>query len=150
MFMTMVYQHNGYFFAHYKLSYFLFEILRRLHSDCPLITKFTLLRPINRGNQETEASSSERAQQSRNFTQQWRPGLPAQTFCLSQSWPLQLPASEDLDRLKGTVTPVLNYIVKNYSMKAYGKWKHSSTILDLGTRWRWTVRFTPMLLSSWG
>jgi hypothetical protein len=32
-------------------------------------------------------------------------------------------------------------------MKAYGEWKYSSTILDLGTRWEWSLscpyRFTP-------
>jgi hypothetical protein len=32
-------------------------------------------------------------------------------------------------------------------MKTYGEWRYSSTILDLGTRWKWTGsrpgRFTP-------
>jgi hypothetical protein len=27
-----------------------------------------------------------------------------------------------------------------------GEWRHSSTILDLGTRWRWVVSFTPQPL----
>jgi hypothetical protein len=28
-------------------------------------------------------------------------------------------------------------------MKTYGEWRYSSTILDLGTSWRWVVSFTP-------
>jgi hypothetical protein len=31
-----------------------------------------------------------------------------------------------------------------------GKWRYSSTILDLGTRWRLAVRFTPQLHYSQG
>jgi hypothetical protein len=31
-------------------------------------------------------------------------------------------------------------------MKTYGEWRYSSTILDLGTRWRWVVSFTPLPL----
>jgi hypothetical protein len=31
-----------------------------------------------------------------------------------------------------------------------GKWKYNSTILELGTRWRWLVSFMPPLLSFWG
>jgi hypothetical protein len=31
-------------------------------------------------------------------------------------------------------------------MKTYGKWRYSSTILDLGTSWRWVVSFTPLPL----
>jgi hypothetical protein len=27
-----------------------------------------------------------------------------------------------------------------------GEWRYSTTILDLGTRWRWTVSFTPLSL----
>jgi hypothetical protein len=29
-------------------------------------------------------------------------------------------------------------------------WRYSSTILDLGTRWRWVVNFTPLPLYPWG
>jgi hypothetical protein len=31
-----------------------------------------------------------------------------------------------------------------------GKWRYSSTILDLGTRWRWVFSFTPLPLYPWG
>jgi hypothetical protein len=31
---------------------------------------------------------------------------------------------------------VLNFAVKHHTMKEYGEWRYSSTILDLGTRWR--------------
>jgi hypothetical protein len=30
------------------------------------------------------------------------------------------------------------------------EWRYSSTILDLGTRWRWMVSFTPRLLYPQG
>jgi hypothetical protein len=35
-------------------------------------------------------------------------------------------------------------------MKTYGKWSCGSTILDLGTKWRWVVSFTPRPLYSLG
>jgi hypothetical protein len=35
-------------------------------------------------------------------------------------------------------------------MKTYGEWRYSSTILHVGTRWRWTVSFTPLPLSPPG
>jgi hypothetical protein len=35
-------------------------------------------------------------------------------------------------------------------MNTYGEWRHSSTIPDLGTRWRWVVSFTPLSLYSRG
>jgi hypothetical protein len=35
-------------------------------------------------------------------------------------------------------------------MKTYGGWRYSSTILELDTRWRWVVSFTPRLLYSRG
>jgi hypothetical protein len=31
-----------------------------------------------------------------------------------------------------------------------GKWKYGSTIVDLGTRWRWVVRFTPRTIYPLG
>jgi hypothetical protein len=31
-----------------------------------------------------------------------------------------------------------------------GEWRHSSTFLHLGTRWRWVVSFTPLPLYPWG
>jgi hypothetical protein len=31
-----------------------------------------------------------------------------------------------------------------------GEWRYSSTILDLGTRWRWVVSFMPWPLYPWG
>jgi hypothetical protein len=53
----------------------------------------------------------------------------------------------NLNKMCGTV---YEYIKKPvglklslYSMKMYGRWKYSSTILDLGTNWRRVVSFTP-------
>jgi hypothetical protein len=37
-------------------------------------------------------------------------------------------------------------ILKYYTMKTYGEWRYSSTFLDLDTRWRWVVSFTPLPL----
>jgi hypothetical protein len=36
--------------------------------------------------------------------------------------------------------------VKHHAMKTYGEWRYGSTILDLGTRWRSVVSFTPLPL----
>jgi hypothetical protein len=33
--------------------------------------------------------------------------------------------------------------MKNHIMKTYGEWRYSSTIHDLGIRWRWMVSFKP-------
>jgi hypothetical protein len=30
------------------------------------------------------------------------------------------------------------------------EWRYSSTILDLGIRWRWVVSFMPQPFSPWG
>jgi hypothetical protein len=35
------------------------------------------------------------------------------------------------------------YLIRHHAMKTYGEWKYSSTILDLGTRWRQVISFTP-------
>jgi hypothetical protein len=35
-------------------------------------------------------------------------------------------------------------------MKTYGEWRYSSTFLDLGTRWRRVVSFTPLQLLPTG
>jgi hypothetical protein len=35
-------------------------------------------------------------------------------------------------------------------MKRYGVWRYSFTILNLSTRWRWVVGFTPLLLYARG
>jgi hypothetical protein len=35
-------------------------------------------------------------------------------------------------------------------MKTCGEWKYSSTIIDLGTRWKWVVSFMPLPLYPWG
>jgi hypothetical protein len=37
---------------------------------------------------------------------------------------------------------VINQAIKHYVMKTSGKWRYSSTILDLGTRWRLVVGIT--------
>jgi hypothetical protein len=34
-------------------------------------------------------------------------------------------------------------LIKHHAIKTYGEWGYSSTILDLGTRWRWVVGLTP-------
>jgi hypothetical protein len=47
---------------------------------------------------------------------------------------------------KGEVIPVLNYVIGYYTMKSYGEWKFSATILDLGTWWICVVSLTPVLL----
>jgi hypothetical protein len=36
------------------------------------------------------------------------------------------------------------------SWKHMGVWRCSSTILDLGTRWRWVISFMPRPLHPWG
>jgi hypothetical protein len=41
-------------------------------------------------------------------------------------------------------------VIKHHAMKTYGEWSYSSTILDLGTRWRRAVSFTPHPLYSRG
>jgi hypothetical protein len=46
---------------------------------------------------------------------------------------------------KGKVVPVLSQALCHKDM---GEWRYSSTILDLGTRWRWVVSFTPRPLYS--
>jgi hypothetical protein len=33
-----------------------------------------------------------------------------------------------------------------HALKMYGKWNYTSIILNLGTRWRWVVSFTPLSL----
>jgi hypothetical protein len=41
----------------------------------------------------------------------------------------------------------LNYLqVRKRKVEAHGEWRYSSTILDLGTRWRWVVSFPPLPL----
>jgi hypothetical protein len=54
--------------------------------------------------------------------------------------------------MSGKVIPVLNCVIKHYAMKTYGKWRYSSIILNLGTRWRWVVSLTPLPLypRGWG
>jgi hypothetical protein len=39
---------------------------------------------------------------------------------------------------KGKVAPVLNYL-STMPWRHMGEWRYSSTILDLGTRWKWVV-----------
>jgi hypothetical protein len=36
------------------------------------------------------------------------------------------------DYKTGNLIPTLNYVIEQYAVKAYGKWKYSSTILNLG------------------
>jgi hypothetical protein len=43
------------------------------------------------------------------------------------------------------VVPVLNYL-RTMPWRRMEKWRYSSNFLDLGTRWRWAVRFTPLPL----
>jgi hypothetical protein len=50
-----------------------------------------------------------------------------------------------IETYKDKVLPVLDYL-KTMSWRLMGKWRCSYTILDLGTRWRWMVSFTPLSL----
>jgi hypothetical protein len=43
--------------------------------------------------------------------------------------------------LKGNSDPVT---IKKIHENIWGEWRYSSTFLDLGTRWRWVVGFTPL------
>jgi hypothetical protein len=45
-------------------------------------------------------------------------------------------------QIKGKVVPVLNEL-STTQWRRMGKWRYSSTILDLGTRWRGVVSITP-------
>jgi hypothetical protein len=40
--------------------------------------------------------------------------------------------------------------IKRWSMNRYGEWRYSSTIFNVGTRWRWVVSFTSRPLYPWG
>jgi hypothetical protein len=44
---------------------------------------------------------------------------------------------------KSKAVPVFNYL-STMPWRHMGEWRYSSTFLDLGTRWRWVVRFTPL------
>jgi hypothetical protein len=45
------------------------------------------------------------------------------------------------DEVKGKVVSVLNWL-STIPWRHVGKWRHSSNILDIGTRLRWVLRFT--------
>jgi hypothetical protein len=47
-----------------------------------------------------------------------------------------------LEGKKGKVVPVLNWL-STVPWRHMGEWRYSSTILDLGVRWRWMVSSTP-------
>jgi hypothetical protein len=47
--------------------------------------------------------------------------------------------------IRGKVVPVLN-LLSAMSWRHTWEWRYSATFLDLGTRWRWVVSFTPLLL----
>jgi hypothetical protein len=40
-------------------------------------------------------------------------------------------------------------LIKHMQWRCMGEWRYSSTILDLGTRWRWVVSFTTQPLCLW-
>jgi hypothetical protein len=50
---------------------------------------------------------------------------------------------------KSEVIHVLNYL-STMPWKHMREWRHSSTVLDLGTRWKWVVSFTPLPLYTRG
>jgi hypothetical protein len=50
---------------------------------------------------------------------------------------------------KGKVVPVLNQF-STMPWRHMGEWRHSSTFLDRGTRWRWVVSFTALPFYSRG
>jgi hypothetical protein len=45
---------------------------------------------------------------------------------------------------------VLTFVRQKIGMMTYGIWRYTSTILDLGTSWRWVVSFTPRPLYTRG
>jgi hypothetical protein len=49
---------------------------------------------------------------------------------------------------RGEVVPVLNYF-STMPWRHIWEWRYSSTILDLSTRWKWVVSFTPQPLYPW-
>jgi hypothetical protein len=50
---------------------------------------------------------------------------------------------------QGEVVPVFNSL-RNTLWRRKREWRYSSTILDLGTRWKWVVSFTPRPLYPLG
>jgi hypothetical protein len=50
---------------------------------------------------------------------------------------------------KGTVNPGINKL-SGMPWRRMGEWRYSFTILDLDTRWRWVVSFTPRPLYPQG
>jgi hypothetical protein len=53
------------------------------------------------------------------------------------------------EKVNGKI-PVLNYL-STMPWRHMGEWRYSCTILlDLGTRWRWVISFTPQPLYPWG
>jgi hypothetical protein len=49
-----------------------------------------------------------------------------------------------ITKVKGKVIPALSWSTKSWGRMA--EWRYSSIILNLSTRWRWVVSFTPQLL----
>jgi hypothetical protein len=50
-----------------------------------------------------------------------------------------------LNVCKGKVVPELNWL-SAVTWRHTREWRYSSTVLDLDTRWRWVVSFTPLSL----
>jgi hypothetical protein len=66
----------------------------------------------------------------------------------SRTWnilPMMNGSMQRICKKKGKVVPVLNYL-NTMLCRQKGEWRYSSTILVLGTRWRWVVSFTPLPL----
>jgi hypothetical protein len=57
--------------------------------------------------------------------------------------------SHKLILFKGKVVPVIIEL-SNMPWRRMGEWRYSATIIDLGTRWRWVVRFRPLPLYPQG
>jgi hypothetical protein len=68
------------------------------------------------------------------------------TFIVQHLWEMLLTMQE---RFCGKVVTVLN-LLSSMPWRHMGKWRCSSTILDLGTRWRWVVSFTLRPPYLWG
>jgi hypothetical protein len=70
------------------------------------------------------------------------PNARSHTSCLFQNFYFNFHTSTEHQ-----VVPVLSFSTEHYAMKMYwGRWSIDPHILDLSTRWRWVISFTPQAL----
>jgi hypothetical protein len=77
-----------------------------------------------------------------SITDIWDVRLPSSGSALSFFWSSPLTSHLTGNNVKVKIKLCL-CLIKHYSMKKTGEWSYSSTILDIGTRWRWVVSSTP-------